>query len=246
MGTTQLGPECALALKDVIRVKIPKKWRIVDDFVPKKSTRKRDELAEVKADRSAAQKETTLLRKKRESKMIKAQAEYVKNRRGRIGCIVSIASDKRDQPQGRGLLGILFAVSKSRGWCGVTKHGIISHGKGYLWVPIDRYKVLSDIMPGEEELYNLRHEVLKDDLLTNRKATAFRLEYKTAEGKDEIVGEADVKSEYQKSLVSCKCKRGCTKRCQCVKIGRGCGRTCVCRGSCDFCLTVAFLTKALR
>jgi hypothetical protein len=189
--------------------------------VPKKSTRKkhtRDDLAEVKADRAAAQEERTLLRKKRAPKMKIAQAEYVKNRCGRVGCIVSIASDKRDQPQGRGLLGILFAVSKSRGCCVMfmTKHGIISHGKGYLWVPIDRYKVLSDCMPVEEELYNLRDEILKDDLLTKPKktiplATAFRLEYETADGKDKIVGEAAVKSDYQESRVSCKCKRGYTK-----------------------------------
>jgi hypothetical protein len=58
-------------LKDVIRVKIPKKRRIVDDFVPKKSTPKkqtRDELAEVTADRAAAQEEWTLLRKKERRK----------------------------------------------------------------------------------------------------------------------------------------------------------------------------------
>jgi hypothetical protein len=94
----------------------------------------------------------------------------------------------------------------------------------------------SDDMAIEEELCNLRDEILKDELLTKPKktiplATAFRLEYETAEGKDEIGGEAAVNSGHRQSLVSCKCKSGCTKRCQCVKNGRGCGRICVCRGA---------------
>jgi hypothetical protein len=41
--------------------------------------------------------------------------------------------------------------------------------------------------------------------------TAFRLEYETVVGEDQIVGEAAVKSEYQQSLVTCKCKKGFTK-----------------------------------
>jgi hypothetical protein len=183
-------------LEDVIRVKIPKKRRIVDVFVPQKNTQRnqtKESLAGVTAERLAAQEERTLLRTKRASQMLRAYSEDLKNRCGTIGCIVSITTNKRDHPQGRGMLGIVFAVSKSGGCCVITKHGRTSHGKVYLWVPVDRYKVLSDDMPIEEELSNLRDEIQNEHLMTKPKkivlATAFRLEYETAEGKDDIGGQ---------------------------------------------------------
>jgi hypothetical protein len=76
-------------LKDVIRVKIPKKRRIVDDFMPKKSTRKkqtRDELAEVTVDRAAAQEERILLRKKRASKVMRRNCRIYLMKLSRMKC----------------------------------------------------------------------------------------------------------------------------------------------------------------
>jgi hypothetical protein len=45
------------------------------------------------------------------------------------------------------------------------------HGKGYLWIPVDRYKVLSDDMPIEEELSNLRDEIQNGHFMTKPKKT---------------------------------------------------------------------------
>jgi hypothetical protein len=62
--------------------------------------------------------------------MMKQHVADVENRSGQIGNIVSIAMDKEHYPQGRSLLGIVFARAYSGGCCVVTKHGIISDGKG--------------------------------------------------------------------------------------------------------------------
>jgi hypothetical protein len=66
---------------------------------------------------------------------------------------------------------------------------------------VDLYKMLSNNMPIDKELYKLRFRLMKDELETNSNkkiplATAFQLECETAEGEDEIV-EAAVKSENQ-------------------------------------------------
>jgi hypothetical protein len=87
---------------------------------------------------AAAQTERTLLREKRATKMMKAQADDGKIRSGKVGFIHIRTPQRQFQAD-------LVPV--------VTKYGIISHGKGYLWVPIDRYKVLSDDMPiGEAKM----------------------------------------------------------------------------------------------
>jgi hypothetical protein len=63
---------------------------------------------------------------------------------------VSISQCKKDETHGRGLIGVVFAVSVYGGCCVVTKQGIIGHEKGFHWIPVDRYKALSDDMPIEE------------------------------------------------------------------------------------------------
>jgi hypothetical protein len=110
-------------LEEDIRVKIQRKRRIVDVFEPQKKEQRnqtKESIAGVAAERLAAQEERTSLRTKRASQMLRAHLEDVKNRCGTIGCILSNAPNKRDHPQGRGMLGIFFAVSKSGGCCVIT------------------------------------------------------------------------------------------------------------------------------
>jgi hypothetical protein len=112
-------------LEEDIRVKSSKKRRIADVFEPQKKAQRnqtKESIAGVAAERLAAQEERTLLRTKRASQMLWAHLEDLKNRCGTIGFIVSIAPNKRDHPQGRGMLGIVFAVSNSGGCCVITKH----------------------------------------------------------------------------------------------------------------------------
>jgi hypothetical protein len=39
----------------------------------------------------------------------------------------------------------------------------IGHGKGFHWIPVDQNKVLSDDMPIEENLGNIRAGILEDE-----------------------------------------------------------------------------------
>jgi hypothetical protein len=89
--------------------------------------------------------------------MMKQQITDVQKRSAKLGTIVSISQCKKAETYGRGLIGIVFGVSVYGGSCVVTKQGIIGHGKGFHWTPVDQYKVLSDDMPIEE---NLRKYVL--------------------------------------------------------------------------------------
>jgi hypothetical protein len=135
-------------LNDEIRVNVPRKKKKIDKSVsmtnkvsdnPLDGQRSKS-LARITADREAAQAERTELRLLSASKMVQRSGVDVRKRSGQIGDIVSIIMDKKKEAQRRGLLGIAFAVSDNGGCCIITKHGIIGHGKGYLWVPIDRYK----------------------------------------------------------------------------------------------------------
>jgi hypothetical protein len=105
---------------------------------------------EVKEARAVARSERGRLRKRRAVEMMKQHGTDVGNRSGQVGNIVSIAMDKKHYPNGRGLLGIVFARADSGGCCVVTKRGIISDGKGSFWIPVHRYKVLPDDIPVKE------------------------------------------------------------------------------------------------
>jgi hypothetical protein len=68
-----------------------------------------------------------------------------------------------------GLLCQFYSARKMRptaavydGCCVVTKQGIIGHEKGFHWIPVDQYKVLSDDMPIEENLRKIRAGILED------------------------------------------------------------------------------------
>jgi hypothetical protein len=206
-------------LNDEIRVNVPRRKKNIDKSVSMTNTvsdnaldgQRSKSLARITADREAAQAERTELRLLTASKMVQRSGVDVRKRSGQVGDIVSTIMDKKKEAQRRGLLGIAFAVSENGGCCIITKHGIIGHGKGYLWVPIDRYKVLCDDMPIEEELYMLRDQILKDEFIkTSQKsislATAFRLVYETAEDVDKVMPQDAVKSKYQQAVGRCKCK----------------------------------------
>jgi hypothetical protein len=93
---------------------------------------------EVKEPRAVARLERGRLREHRGVEMMKQHVADEGNRSGQVGNIVSIAMDKKHYPNGRGLLGIVFARGDTGGCCVVTKHGIISDGKSNFWIPVDR------------------------------------------------------------------------------------------------------------
>ena len=69
-----------------------------------------------------------------------------------------MALPRKIESYGRALHGIAFATSGSCACCVATKHGIISNGRRMHWIPVDRYKVLSDDVPIEEALWKIRDD----------------------------------------------------------------------------------------
>jgi hypothetical protein len=120
----------------------------------------------------------------------------------------------------------------------VTKHGIIGSGRGFLWVPLDQYKVLANDVPLEEELAILRDLIRKGEFETTSRRkvammTAFRLEYDTLEEAAPAVPPVAGGNGSRETVGRCRCKKGCSKKCKCVKTESGCGPTCGCQGMCS-------------
>jgi hypothetical protein len=214
-------------LQDEIRVNIPRK-RQRKDFARKTVA---DALAAARQDRKAVKEQLAV-------SMMKQQITDVKKRSAKLGSIVSISQSTKDETHGRGLIGVVFAVSVYGGCCVVTKQGIIGYEKGVHWIPVDRYKALPDDMPIEENLRKIRAGILDDEFepSTMKKislVTAFRLEYETEVQKHQATSQTETKDDFVCAVVTCRCKKGCTRRCNCLKKESGCGPSCACEGRCD-------------
>jgi hypothetical protein len=144
---------------------------------------------------------------------------------------------RKIESYGRALHGIAFATSGSGACCVATKHGIISNGRRMHWIPVDRYKVLSDDVPIEEALWKIRNDILKSKLRAKEMkniplAKAFRLEYETLASNDERKVEQECIADQ---VLACKCMRCTTKRCRCLKSKSVCGERCAWKGLCKNC-----------
>jgi hypothetical protein len=203
------------------------------ETVAEHKTGENDSRTRVARTRAIAQAERKGFREQIGLKMMKQQDADVLKRSAKVGSILSLAMPKKDEAHGRGLIGIAFAVSKHGGCCVATKHGIIGSGKRLGWIPVDRYKVLPDDVPIDEDLVKLHDLILKDELgtliqnnITLR--TAFRLEYETTRKGDQATPKDD-----EDKVVACKCTKGCTTRCKCFKNKSACGQRCRCKGLCE-------------
>jgi hypothetical protein len=165
--------------------------------------------------------------------MMQQRQDDVARRSGRIGSVLSLATNQKNEHHGRGVLGIAFAVSGSAACCVASRHGIIGGGSRSHWIPVDQYKVMPDEIAFDEGLAQLRICIMKDELVTEGlkkiPLAVFRLEYETYIVDDEEVGDLHITG----AVLTCKCKTGCTRSCKCVKNKSGCGPNCGCKGVCS-------------
>ena len=142
-----------------------------------------------------------------------------------VGDIVALKMDFRDVSHARGVLGIVFAKSGSRagGVQVVTEHGIIGTGpsRSTYFIPSDRYKKLDQDAVIPRALCKIQETVLDGSFKSGdySKITmqrAHSLAYNQSPG----------------GRRKCKCIKGCTARCSCVKHKTECTSGCACNGSC--------------
>ena len=142
-----------------------------------------------------------------------------------IGAFVTIQVDYRDVSDPRSVIGVVFDVSKGNagGIQVVMEHGVIvSSGKGTYFLPNDRYKVLPADSIQTDEIISLR------DTVTSGRCCRKNYSSITMQ-KAHMLLFGDVRGGRRK----CKCKKGCTGKCGCLKANVACTSGCGCNGSCS-------------
>ena len=166
--------------------------------------------------------------KKRKRQSVQAE-NVVKRRRDDtadvpIGAFVTIQVDYRDVTHPRCILGVVFDVSKSNagGIQVVMEHGVIVSGRGIYFFPNDRYKVLPKDSVQTDGIIRLRDTVTSGRFCreTHPKVTIRRAH---------MLLYGDVRGGRR----NCKCKKGCSGNCGCLKANVACTSGCCCNGSCS-------------
>jgi hypothetical protein len=105
------------------------------------------------------------VRQEEQAVYMKRQRELsVEKRSAKAGDLVSLKLDIREATQSHAVLGIVLATSGGGGAMVITKHGIIankSHHKATCsYIPVDRYLVMDELTPMDQELKQIRNDVL--------------------------------------------------------------------------------------
>jgi hypothetical protein len=162
-------------------------------------------------------------------KMVEVRETNVNKVAGKIGDVVSLKMDFREATQAHGITGIVFATSKGGGGgCIVaTEHGVIGKKSGTkgqaMFIPVERYLVLSSDIPLSDKLQKIRNQILKNTFDLNK---VTRISMSDAHH-----------ATYGRSTAAkgrCSCNGVCGPTCGCRRKKIKCSSSCKCYGKqCD-------------
>jgi hypothetical protein len=190
-----------------------------------------EELTKNTSDRHVARKAASCKRKIQQE----LQATKMKQRRldslsnVQVGKIVSIKQDWRDVSHARGVVGVVFDVSKSGvgGVQVVTEFGIIKTGiksgkASIYYIPSERFVLQDDDCIISEKLSEIRTTITKGHFEPSKaRRITLQAAHKLLTGYEPIENKC------------CRCKNGkCTSRCGCCVAKVGCTSKCLCNGNC--------------
>jgi hypothetical protein len=146
----------------------------------------------------------------------------------RVGCIVSLRVDPRDQGHGnsRGVVGIVTEKTEAGSIGVVTEQGMLVNGrgrKGRRLFPDQAYQLRDDLATVSEALTTIRSTVLDGTFnAKNHKTVTIQKAHQSLEG-----------LQGQVVMDRCRCKAGCRINCGCQRARKSCGTSCRCSGTCQ-------------
>jgi hypothetical protein len=151
------------------------------------------------------------------------------------GAIVHVGNDRRDIPDARSSIGVVFDMKEAGGVRVCTEYGVLVTGqkRSDFWIPSDRYRVVAGINhEGSIAVHGLGLDSIREAVLNGTFDVANYDGLTLGEDQKRYIGQTPLKRSR-----GCKCgvrsgKKGCSKQCICIRDGVPCNSSCLCMGNC--------------